>query len=66
MADKMKAPEHAKGGNDKEAATRKSSSVLPSVSVPKGVGAIRGIGEKFGKSNYRNRFPYHSDLLKQP
>ena len=48
MADKIKAPEHAKGGNDREAATRQSSSILPSISVPKGGGAIRGIGEKFG------------------
>ena len=48
MADKVKASEDAKGGNDKEAATPQSSSLLPSISVPKGGGAIRGIGEKFG------------------
>jgi len=32
---------------NKEAATDKSSSVSPNISLPKGGGAIRGIGEKF-------------------
>src|SRR6266542_990014 len=34
-------------GDGKDASTDKSSSALPSISLPKGGGAIRGIGEKF-------------------
>src|SRR5678816_382236 len=35
-------------GTAKEAASDKSGSAIPSISLPKGGGAIRGIGEKFG------------------
>jgi len=42
------APNHQRGaGGSNEAATDKGSSTLPSISLPKGGGAIRGIGEKF-------------------
>src|SRR5882762_5194002 len=36
-----------KEGDGKDASTDKSGSALPSISLPKGGGAIRGIGEKF-------------------
>jgi RHS repeat-associated protein len=37
-----------KEGGNKEASTDKSGVAAPSISLPKGGGAIRGIGEKFG------------------
>jgi RHS repeat-associated protein len=41
------APGQRKEADNREASTDKSSSALPSISLPKGGGAIRGIGEKF-------------------
>jgi hypothetical protein len=47
MTDKIKNSGDTKESSDKKAATGQSSSPIPAISVPKGGGAIRGIGEKF-------------------
>ena len=48
MSDGKRGSKDTKDGTDKEVKTSIDSSLLPSVSIPKGGGAIRGIGEKFG------------------
>jgi len=47
MADKNKKSGSITGSGDKKAADNQISSTVPTISVPKGGGAIRGIGEKF-------------------
>ncbi len=48
MADKNKNSKGITGSGDKKADGNQSSSTMPTISIPKGGGAIRGIGEKFG------------------
>lgn len=48
MADKNKKSEGITGSGDKKAVDNQISSTMPTISIPKGGGAIRGIGEKFG------------------
>ncbi len=48
MVDRAKRSESNKENVDKKASLNQSSSTVPTISIPKGGGAIRGIGEKFG------------------
>ncbi|VVB65065.1 Salmonella virulence plasmid 65kDa B protein [uncultured archaeon] len=48
MADEVKAPKNIKENADKKDSLSQGSLSMPSISLPKGGGAIRGIGEKFG------------------
>jgi RHS repeat-associated protein len=48
LLDKFNTPNNTKETSDKKDTSDRASSSIPSISLPKGGGAIRGIGEKFG------------------
>ena len=55
MPEKIQKPGNNEQASNKTASTEKSSSPIPSISLPKGGGAIRGIDEKYPGTRHIER-----------